>query len=125
MNHGATLGGDLGVGTLGGSQDHTAILCSRPGELRQYGFCPVRFERSVPFPAGHKLVIGVSGIAAEKTGASSILLQPHLAGGPRHTPALERGHRTVRPDPGGGGAQRPRGCCADAVCNPGPGRGPR
>lgn len=56
-----------GVGTQGGSQDQTAILCSRPGHLLQYGFDPVRFERAVPFPAGHLLVVAVSGVVAAKT----------------------------------------------------------
>ncbi|CAN5867429.1 galactokinase family protein [soil metagenome] len=62
--------GDLGVGTQGGSQDHTAILCARPGELVQYAFAPVRFERSVPLPAGYTFAVGVSGVRAEKTGAA-------------------------------------------------------
>ncbi|HEU5219683.1 MAG TPA: galactokinase family protein [Gemmatimonadales bacterium] len=61
------LAADGGVGTQGGSQDHTAILCSRAGMLMQYGFDPVRFERAVPFPAGHVLVVAVSGVVAAKT----------------------------------------------------------
>jgi galactokinase len=60
---------DGGVGTRGGSQDHTAILCSEPGMLLQYGFDPVRFERAVPLPAGHQLVVAVSGVVAAKSGA--------------------------------------------------------
>jgi galactokinase len=63
-----TLTGDAGVGTFGGSQDHTAILCSRPGALRQYRFCPARFEREVPLPPEHTFVVGVSGVTADKTG---------------------------------------------------------
>src|SRR5690606_31499564 len=62
------LGGDLGVGTQGGSQDHTAILCARQGELVQYAFLPTRLERAVPLPAGHVFAIGVSGVHASKTG---------------------------------------------------------
>jgi galactokinase len=58
---------DGGVGTQGGSQDHTAILCSRPGKLLQYGWIPVRFEREVPFPPGHLLAVAVSGVEAAKT----------------------------------------------------------
>ena len=58
---------DGGVGTQGGSQDHTAILCSRPGMLAQYGFDPVRFERAVPFPPEQVLVVAVSGVVAAKT----------------------------------------------------------
>ena len=62
------LQGDRGVGTLGGSQDHTAILCARPGKLAEYGFVPVHHERDVPFPARHVLVVGSSGVVASKSG---------------------------------------------------------
>jgi galactokinase len=65
-----TLTGDRGVGTFGGSEDHTAILTGLPGQLSQYSFCPVRLERRVPLPAGYTLVIAVSGVIAEKTGAA-------------------------------------------------------
>ena len=58
---------DGGVGTQGGSQDHTAILCSHPGKLLQYGWIPVRFEREVPFPPGYLLAVAVSGVEAAKT----------------------------------------------------------
>lgn len=64
------LAGDTGVGTLGGSEDHTAILCARPHELSQYSFRPVRFERAVPVPEGYLFAIGVSGVRAEKSGAA-------------------------------------------------------
>jgi galactokinase len=73
MENGATFGafvGDAGVGTQGGSQDHTAILCSRAGYLSQYSFCPVRHERDVPFPAGWTLAIAASGVVADKTGGA-------------------------------------------------------
>lgn len=62
--------GDVGVGTFGGSEDHTAILCARPSSLVQYSFCPVRFERTIPLPEDHELVIGYSGVTAEKIGAA-------------------------------------------------------
>jgi galactokinase len=68
-----SLLGDRGVGTFSGSQDHTAILCSRAGALVQYAFAPVRFERSVPLPPDHVFVIGASGVLAEKTGTAMIL----------------------------------------------------
>jgi galactokinase len=58
------------VGTFSGSQDHTAILCSRAGALVQYAFAPVRFERAVPLPYDFVFVIGASGVLAEKTGAA-------------------------------------------------------
>ncbi len=44
------LRGDSGVGTFGGSEDHTAILNGRAGHVSQYSYCPVRFERRSRFP---------------------------------------------------------------------------
>ena len=64
------LPGDRGVGTDGGSEDHTAILCCRPGHLLQASFRPVRLERSVPLPAGHTFIVAFCGVHAEKTGAA-------------------------------------------------------
>ncbi len=61
---------ETGVGTHGGSEDHVAILCSRPGELGQYAFRPVRHERQVPLPRDQVFVVAVSGVAAPKTGAA-------------------------------------------------------
>lgn len=61
------LKGDTGVGTSGGSQDHTAILCSIRSHLSQFAFCPVRRQRDVPMPDGYVFVIGSSGVVAEKT----------------------------------------------------------
>lgn len=65
-----TLSGDRGVGTFGGSQDHTAILCCQPNSLSQYRFAPVVAERVIPFPKDYVLAVGVSGVVAEKTGAA-------------------------------------------------------
>jgi galactokinase len=56
----------VGVGVRGGSQDHTAILCSRPGELLQASFGPVQLERYVALPPNLVFVIGVSGVRASK-----------------------------------------------------------
>jgi galactokinase len=64
------LAGEKGVGTFGGSEDHTAILCGRPGCLSQYSFCPVKLHRIIPFPDDHCLLIASSGVSAEKTGAA-------------------------------------------------------
>lgn len=64
----ASFSGGRGVGTHGGSEDHAAILCSRAGFLRQYSFCPMRFEKEIRFPEDHALVIAVSGVKADKTG---------------------------------------------------------
>ncbi len=62
------LEGDRGVGTFGGSEDHTAILCCRPGQLAQYTFCPVRHERSITLAEGLTFVVAASGVAADKSG---------------------------------------------------------
>jgi len=63
-----SLAGDSGVGTLGGSEDHAAMLCCRAGLLSAYSYCPVRAERSVPMPHGYVFAVAASGVAAEKTG---------------------------------------------------------
>lgn len=63
------LAGDSGVGTHGGSEDHTAILRAMPDHLLRYSFVPARAEGLVPMPAGYRFVIAVSGIHAEKAGA--------------------------------------------------------
>jgi galactokinase len=65
-----SLVGDRGVGTFGGSEDHTAILLSHPGRLVQYAYCPVRHEGTVDFPADHIFAIASSGVIAEKTGSA-------------------------------------------------------
>jgi len=64
------LPGEVGVGTMGGSEDHTAMLCAREGELVRYSFAPVRFEKAIPMPEEHVFVVASSGIRAEKTGAA-------------------------------------------------------
>jgi len=61
---------DHGVGTAGGSEDHTAILCSVPGKLGVYSYRPVRLERHVDFPTEYVFIICSSGVVAEKTGAA-------------------------------------------------------
>ena len=68
-----TLEGDQGVGTFGGSEDHTAILCSEAGALGQFAYCPTRFERRLRLPVGWVFAIGCSGVVAEKTGAAQDL----------------------------------------------------
>lgn len=62
--------GDAGVGTAGGSQDHTAILASEPGHIRQFGYAPARLEGSAALPKDLIFVIAVSGVAAQKTGGA-------------------------------------------------------
>lgn len=64
----ASFSGSRGVGTHGGSEDHVAIICSRAGFLRQYSFSPIRLQRELRFPGELALVIGASGVKADKTG---------------------------------------------------------
>lgn len=65
-----TLAGDKGVGTFGGSEDHTAILTCKANTLNVYSYCPVKFEQALKIPAGYTFAIGASGVVAEKTGAA-------------------------------------------------------
>lgn len=60
---------DFGVGTQGGSQDHTAILRCAQDEVAQYRYLPVACEARIAFPAGWRLVVASSGVPASKGGA--------------------------------------------------------
>jgi galactokinase len=64
------LPSETGVGTQGGSEDHTAILCARPDTLVQYSFLPVVLEREIAMPDDYVFVVGSSGVRAEKAGAA-------------------------------------------------------
>ena len=64
------LPGTTGVGTRGGSEDHTGMLCGAQDRLLLAGFDPMRIMRTVSFPSQWALVIGVSGVLAHKTGAA-------------------------------------------------------
>ncbi|MCX5685645.1 MAG: hypothetical protein NT049_18465 [Planctomycetota bacterium] len=116
------LAGDLGVGTFGGSEDHTAMLCSQAGLLAQYSYCPTRLERRLPMPAGHVFAIASSGIAAEKTGEAmekynrASRLADEVArvwreatgrGDPHLAAALASRARTWRPRPSACGRRSP------------------
>lgn len=75
MENGASfreLEGRRGVGTFGGSQDHTAIVCCRPDFVARYSFRGVspRLEDSIAWDPAVCLVVAMSGVAAEKTGAA-------------------------------------------------------
>ncbi len=65
-----TLEGVKGVGTFGGSEDHTAMLCCKADHLTQFSFCPIVEHESVPFAPEWSFVVAVSGVLAEKTGAA-------------------------------------------------------
>lgn len=61
---------DSGVGTRGGSQDHTAILLSEANTLGLYGYHPVQRYEQVDFPDHLVFVIAGSGVKANKTGSA-------------------------------------------------------
>ena len=71
IENGSTFGslvGSRGVGTFGGSEDHTAILCSVADKFSVFSYCPVCLESRVDIPDGYSLVIASSGVVAQKTG---------------------------------------------------------
>ena len=63
------LTGSSGVGTLGGSEDHTAILTCRAGFLSQYRFVPVTHLGDTPMPGHWTFVVASSGVQADKAGS--------------------------------------------------------
>ncbi len=63
--------GERGAGARIGSEDHTAILCCRRGELAQYAFLPVRRERALPLPPDWIFLVASSGVAADKAGPAA------------------------------------------------------
>lgn len=65
-----TLAGDKGVGTFGGSEDHTAMLCCRPDHVSMYRFGPAVRQADVRVPDGYTFVAATSGVLAEKTGGA-------------------------------------------------------
>ncbi len=60
--------GTLGVGTTGGSQDQTAIICAVADQLQHFSFAPTTLRESVPMPEGFAFVVASSGVTAAKTG---------------------------------------------------------
>jgi galactokinase len=65
------LPGTSGVGTRGGSEDHTAILACRLHHVSQYRFVPVTPLGDVRMPGDWTFVIASSGVQADK--ADSVL----------------------------------------------------
>ena len=74
-----TFVGDDGVGTAGGSQDHTAILCSQAGCCIGAEFLTPAVTDAIPLSSDYRFVIGVSGVVAEKTGAARYLYNQTVA----------------------------------------------
>jgi galactokinase len=63
-----SLAGDAGVGTQGGSEDHSAIVNGRPGQVLAFAFVPSRAAGAAPVPDDWVFVIATCGIKANKTG---------------------------------------------------------
>ncbi len=64
-----TLTGTAGVGTHGGSQDHTAILACRAEHVSHFSFMPVRRIGDTPMPPEWTFVVLSSGVHADKAGS--------------------------------------------------------
>lgn len=62
------LTGGRGVGTFGGSEDHTAILNGKTETLSLFQFCPTVAKGDFFWPQDWQLIICFSGARAEKTG---------------------------------------------------------
>jgi galactokinase len=66
----ASFPGAAGVGTHGGSEDHTAILTGREGHISAFRYAPTAPLGDVRVPDAWAFVVATSGVAAEKIGAA-------------------------------------------------------
>ncbi len=95
------LGGDAGVGTHGGSEDHVAMVCGEPAHLSEYAFVPARLLDRVQLPGAWSFVVMSSGVPAEKGGSAQAAFNA-LAGSA--AALLDLSRRTERSAPSLGGA---------------------
>jgi len=65
-----SLIGSSGVGTAGGSEDHTAILNAMPGWLGRYSYFPVTLHENLHLNDEYIFSIACSGVSAPKTGSA-------------------------------------------------------
>jgi len=65
-----SLAGTSGVGTHGGSEDHTAILNSRGGHVAAFSYVPTLAEGDAAMPADWRFIVMTSGVEAAKAGAA-------------------------------------------------------
>jgi galactokinase len=63
-----TLAGDTGVGTLGGSEDHSAIVNGIAGRVLAFAFVPARALGAARVPDTWHFVVSTCGVKANKTG---------------------------------------------------------
>jgi galactokinase len=62
------LAGTAGVGTHGGSEDHTAILNAKPETFSAFSYVPVRPLGTARLPDAWRFVVMSSGVEASKAG---------------------------------------------------------
>ena len=94
--------GDRGVGTFGGSEDHTAILCAEPNHISQYAYCPVEFEKMMPLPPGYVFAVGAQRRRGGKDRRGARKVQRRRTVWPRRLAELwRRRDRPRRSAPGG------------------------
>jgi galactokinase len=65
-----SFAGAPGVGTHGGSEDHTAILLCAAGHVRAYSYLPVRHVGDAEMPPAWRFLVAPSGVQAAKTGGA-------------------------------------------------------
>ena len=65
-----TLAGEKGVGTFGGSQDHAAILCSKPNHVAEVSFKHTQLQASITIPDDLVFCLASSGVKASKAGGA-------------------------------------------------------
>jgi galactokinase len=63
------LAGSSGVGTHGGSEDHTAILTGRPNQVLAYSYLPVQHLGDAALPDDWCFAVMGSGVRADKAGS--------------------------------------------------------
>ncbi len=61
------LRGDRGVGTFGGSEDHTAILLGERGKLLLCRYCPTELLERIGMREDFQIIVAYSAKVAEKT----------------------------------------------------------
>ena len=64
-----SLRGTAGVGTHGGSEDHTAIMACRAGHVSQFRFMPSTPLGDTALPGHWTFVVAASGVHADKAGS--------------------------------------------------------
>jgi galactokinase len=67
-----SLAGTSGVGTHGGSEDHTAILNCRPGAVSAFSYVPTRPLGDAHVPDDWRFIIMPSGVEAAKAGGARL-----------------------------------------------------